>query len=184
MPRPDRFVTPPRAALFDLPSERSRCHLVYVDGPSKAGRFQPSEVSGAPRVALGRALVLAMVTLLACDVVGGFIAVASGVDTWDHAWGFDTESTVPLPVGVVQLALAWLAARDVRPPVSLIAAVVLSLFCLTSVLFGSLDGDLRGNIDSAGWFSWGVVWGFVLLLVTGLVGLLAAAQARQLYLRR
>jgi hypothetical protein len=130
---------------------------------------------------LGTALFLAMLTLLACDVIGGFIAVASGVDTWDHAWGFDTESTVPLPVGVVQLALAWLAGRNGRPPVGLIAAVLLSMFCLTSLLFGSLDGDLRGNIASAGWFSWGVVCAFVLLLVTGVVGLLAAAQARQLH---
>ncbi len=121
-----------------------------------------------------------MLTLLVCDVIGGFIAVAVGVDTWDHAWGFDTESTVPLPVGVVQLALAWLAGRNVRPPIGLIAAALLSIFCLTSLLFGSLDGDLRGNIASAGWFSWGVVWGFVLLLVTGVVGLLAAARARQL----
>ena len=125
-----------------------------------------------------------MVTLLVCDLVGGLIAVASGVDTWDHAWGFDTESTVPLPVGVVQLVLAWLASRDVRPPVGLIAAIVLSAFCLTSLLFGLFDGDLRGNIASAGWSSWGVVWGFVLLLVTGVVGVLAAAQARRLRQRR
>ena len=133
---------------------------------------------------MGRALLLSMVTLLVCDLVGGLIAVASGVDTWDHAWGFDTESTVPLPVGVVQLVLAWLASRDVRPPIGLIAAIVLSAFCLTSLLFGSFDGDLRGNIASAGWFSWGVVWGFVLLLVTGVVGVLAAAQARRLRQRR
>ncbi|KRF27835.1 hypothetical protein ASG91_10025 [Phycicoccus sp. Soil802] len=57
-------------------------------------------------MALGRALILAMLTLLACDVIGGFIAVASGVDTWDHAWGFDTEYTVPLPVGVLAVAQA------------------------------------------------------------------------------
>ncbi|GAA2161550.1 hypothetical protein GCM10009845_11740 [Pedococcus bigeumensis] len=121
-----------------------------------------------------------MVTLLACDVVGGLIAVVSGVDTWDHAWGFDTTSTVPLPVGVVQLVLAWLAARDVRPPIGLISAVLLSPFCLASLLFGSLDGDLKGNIASAGWFSWGVVWAFALLAVTAVVGVLAAAQAKRL----
>ena len=132
------------------------------------------------RGGLGRALILAMAVLLVCDVIGGFIAVASGVDTWDHAWGFDTESTVPLPVGVVQLLLAWLAGRSVRPPVGRIAAVVLSALCLISLVFGSFDGDLRGNIESEGWLSPGVLWGFVLLVVTGVVGVLAAAQARRL----
>ena len=93
-----------------------------------------------PSVASGRALVLSMLVLLVCDVIGGFIGVASGVNTWDEAWGFNTESTVPLPVGAAQLVLAWLAARNVRPPVGLIAAVLLSAFCLISVLFGLFDG--------------------------------------------
>ena len=77
-------------------------------------------------------------------------------------WGFDTESTVPLPVGAVQLVLAWLAARDVRPPVGLVAAVLLSAFCLISLMFGLFDGDLINNVAPAGWISWGVVWGVVL----------------------
>ena len=151
-----------------------------MNGP--LGNGAPPGSGGQPgaHARLGRALILAMLTLLVCDVIGGFIAVASGVDTWDHAWGFDTESTVPLPVGVVQLALAWLAGRNVRPPVGRMAAILLSAFCLTSLLFGSFDGDLRGNIASDGWLSPGVVWGFVLLLVTGVVGVLAAAQARRL----
>ena len=75
-----------------------------------------------PSVVSGRALILSMLVLLVCDVIGGFLAVASGADTWDEAWGFDTESTVPPPVGVAQLVLAWLAARNVRPPVGRLAA--------------------------------------------------------------
>ena len=59
-----------------------------------------------PSVASGRALILSMLVLVVCDVIGGFLAVASGVDTWDEAWGFNTDSTVPLPVGAAQLALA------------------------------------------------------------------------------
>jgi peptidoglycan/LPS O-acetylase OafA/YrhL len=129
-------------------------------------------------MASGRRLIVAMLVLIVCDVIGGFIAVASGVDTWSEAWGFDTKSTVPLPVGVAQLVLAWLAARNVRPPVGLVAAVLLSSFCLISVLFGLFDGDLT---DQAGSAPWGFVWGVVLLLVTAVVGLLAAARARQLY---
>ncbi len=118
-----------------------------------------------------------MLVLLVFDVIGGFIGVASGVNTWDEAWGFDTESTVPLPVGVAQLVLAWLAARNVRPPVGRIAAVLLSTFCLLSLIFSLFDGDLINNVASAGLISWGVVWGAVLLLVTAAVGLLAAARA-------
>ena len=98
-----------------------------------------------------------MLVLVVCDVIGGFLAVASGVDTLDEAWGFNTDSTVPLPVGVAQLVLAWLAGRNVRPPVGLIAAVVLSAFCLISLMFGLFDGDLINNVASAGLISWGVV---------------------------
>lgn len=122
-----------------------------------------------------------MVVLVVCDVIGGFIAVAAGADTWDEAWGFNTDSTVPLPVGAAQLVLAWLAARNVRPPVGLIAAVLLSAFCLISVMFGLFDGDLISNVASDGLISRGVVWGVVLLAITAVVGLLAADRARQLY---
>ena len=118
--------------------------------------------------------------LIVCDVIGGFLGVASGVNTWDEAWGFNTNSTVPLPVGAVQLLLAWLAARNVRPPVGLVAAVLLSAFCLISLLFGLFDGDLTTEVASS-WGPGGIVWGVVLLSVTAVVGLLAAVRARQLY---
>jgi len=121
-----------------------------------------------------------MLVLLICDVIGGFIALASDADTWNEAWGFETTTTVPLPVGAVQLVLAWLAARNVRPRVGRIAAVVLTAFCLLSVLFGLFDGDLIDNVASDGFLSAGVVWAGVLLLATAVVGLLAAARARQL----
>lgn len=61
----------------------------------------------------GRRLLVGMLLLLVCDVIGGFLAVVAGVATWGEAWGFDTKFTVPLPVGAVQLVLAWLAARNV-----------------------------------------------------------------------
>jgi hypothetical protein len=109
----------------------------------------------------GRRLVVAMVVLLICDVIGGFIGLATGAETAGTAWGFDTHSTVPLPMGAAQLGLAWLAARDVRPWVGFAAAILLSAICLMSVLFGFLDGDLIGNVASDGVVSWGVVWGVV-----------------------
>src|SRR3954468_17725884 len=131
-------------------------------------------------MASGRRLLVAAMVLLVCDVIGGFLAVAAGVNTWSEAGGFDTSFTVPLPVGVVQLVLAWLAARNVRPPVGLVAAVLLSALCLISVLSGLFDGDLTKNAASAGPVPWGIIWGVVLLLVTTVVGLLAAGRARQL----
>jgi hypothetical protein len=45
--------------------------------------------------------LVAVVVLFICDVIGGFIGVASGAETWDTAWGFVTHSTVPLPMGAV-----------------------------------------------------------------------------------
>ena len=115
----------------------------------------PSGAAGKPQAASGRRLILSMLVLIVCDVIGGFLAVASGVNTWDEAWGFNTTFTVPLPVGAAQLVLAWLAARNVRPPVGLIAAVLLSAFCLISLMSGLLDGDLINNVASSGLVSWG-----------------------------
>jgi len=42
------------------------------------------------------------------------------------------------------------------------------------------DGDLTNEVASTG-FPGGVAWGVVLLSITAVVGLLAAARARQLY---
>ena len=131
-------------------------------------------------MASGRRLLVGMLVLFVCDVIGGFLAVVSGVATWGVAWGFDTTFTVPLPVGAVQLVLAWLAARNVRPPVGMVAAVVLGVFCLLSLLFGLFDGDLTNEVASAG-YPGGVAWGVVLLAVTAVVGVLAVARARRLY---
>ena len=72
--------------------------------------------------------------------------------------------------------MAWLAARDTQPRIGSVAAVVLSVVCLMSVLFGLFDGDLAGNVVSDGFVSWGFAWGIVLLFVTAVVGLLVAAS--------
>lgn len=131
-------------------------------------------------IASGHHLLAGMLVLLVCDMIGGFLAVVSGVATWSEAWGFDTTFTVPLPVGAVQLVLAWLAARNVRPPVGLIAAIVLGVFCLISLLFGMFDGDLTSEVASTG-YPGGVAWGVVLLAVTAVVGVLAVVRARTLH---
>jgi hypothetical protein len=152
--------------------------MVEEPGPGQsraARRFRSS-----PFVTSGRALVLSMLVLFVCDVVGGFIGVATGDESWGTAWGFDTESTVPLPIAAVQVLLAWLAARHVQRRVALTAAVVLCAMCLISVLAGLFDGDLIGNVRSDGWLAWGVLWAIVLLAGTAVVGLLAADRVGHL----
>ncbi len=121
-----------------------------------------------------------MLMLFVCDAVGGFIGMATGAETWGTAWGFDTHSTVPLPMGALQLLLAWVAAGDTRPRAAFISAVVLGLICLLSFLFGAFDGDLIGNVASDGFVSWGFAWGVVLLSVTVVVSVLAFMRAREL----
>lgn len=128
----------------------------------------------------GRSLLLAMLALLVCDVIGGFVARSYGADSWNEAWGFNTKHTVPLPIAAVQLVLAWLAAANVRPPVGRISAVLLAAFCLISVVAGLFDGDLISNLKHDGLFSRGVVWGIVLLSITAVVGVLAMIRAQHM----
>lgn len=45
---------------------------------------------------------------------------------------------------------------------------------------GLFDGDLIHNVASDGFLSLGVVWAFLLVAVTAVVGLLAAIRAEQL----
>ena len=113
--------------------------------------------------------MVAMLVLLVCDVIGGFIALASGAESLNEAWGFETDSTVPLPVAAVQVLLAWLAARDVRPPVGVVAAVLLSAFCLLSVLAGLFDGDLIGNVASEGILSLMTAGSVAVALASGVI---------------
>ena len=165
-----------------MSAKQSWCHPVSVgEQPTRKKSRAFQRFRTAPWVASGRALLVSMIVLIVCDVIGGFVALAMGADTWSEAWGFDTKQTVPLPVGAAQLGLAWLAVRNVRPPVGLIAAALLGAFCLISLMAGLFDGDLIDNVASDGLFSWSVVWAGVLLTVTAAVGLLAAMRAKQLH---
>jgi hypothetical protein len=124
----------------------------------------------------GRPVLLSTLVLIAIDVVGGLLAVSSGVNTWGEAWGPKALLAAPLPMMATQLALAWLAARNVRPPVGLVAAVLLGLACLVSVISGFFDGALASDELSGGLFAWQLF----LLTATAVVGLLAILRAREL----
>ena len=122
-----------------------------------------------------RRLLLATVALVVADVVGVLIAVSSGITDEDKVRGFDILGFVPLPMVATELVLAWLAARNVRPPIGRVAAVLLGVICLVSVLAGLFDGDMRSEAMTTGSFWWGIV----LLVLTAVVGLLAVARASE-----
>ena len=124
--------------------------------------------------ATGRRLLLAAVALVAADLIGGLIAVSADLNTWGEVWGSEPNLSTPWPMFAGQLLLAWLAARNVRPALGRVAAVVLAVVCGISLIFGLFDGDL------ASVSGWPILWGIVLLVVTAIVGWLAIARAREL----
>ena len=127
-----------------------------------------------------RPVFLGTVALIVIDVIGGVLAVSSDVNTWGEAWGSQALLAAPLPMMVAQLVLAWLAARNLRPPVGLVAAIVLALACLVSAVSGFFDGGLANEELSGGLVAWQVF----LLSATAVVGLLAIARARELWRKR
>ena len=126
--------------------------------------------------ALSRPVLLGTVALIVIDIIGGVLAVWSGVNTWGEAWGSRALLAAPLPMMVAQLLLAWVAARNLRPPVGMVAAIVLALACLVSAISGFFDGGLANDELSGGLVAWQVF----LLTATAVVGLLAILRAREL----
>ena len=117
-------------------------------------------------------LVPAMAALLAADVAGGLLAVSSGVNTWDEAWGSKALLAAPLPMIGAQVVLTTLAVRlpgrRAAVPAGLLAAA-----CLVSVVSGFFDGGLGNEKLTPALAAYQVF----LLGVTGVVGVLAARRA-------
>ena len=124
----------------------------------------------------GRPVFLGTVALIVIDIIGGVLAVSSGVNTWGEAWGSRALLAAPLPMMIAQLLLAWVAARNLRPPVGMVAAIVLALACLVSAISGFFDGGLANDELSGGLVAWQVF----LLTATAMVGVLAILRAREL----
>jgi hypothetical protein len=118
-----------------------------------------------------RFLLTAMALLLVADLVGGLLAVASGVNTWSEAWGSKALLAAPLPMILAQVVLAVLAVR-LRSRWAVLPAVLLALACLVSVVSGFFDGGL-GNEELTPALS---AYQVLLLAVTAVVGGAAAAQ--------
>jgi hypothetical protein len=114
--------------------------------------------------------------LLATDLVGGLLAVASDVNTWGEAWGSKALLAAPLPMIAVQVALTWLAVRRRAR----VAAGLLATACLVSVASGFFDGGLGNDELTTGLAAYQAL----LLTVTGAVGVLALMRVRELVTQR
>src|SRR3954470_24805938 len=100
-----------------------------------------------------RRLVVAQLTLLGVDVVGGLLAVVSGVNTWSEAWGPAALLAAPAPMVIGQVLLTLVATgtfRRVSSRWAATAAVVLALACLVSVASGFFDGGLANHALTGG----------------------------------
>ena len=137
-------------------------------------------MSGVTTDTSSRRLLLAIVALIAANVVAVVLAVEAGLTERGKVWGFDILGFIPWPMVVVELVLAGLAARNVRPPIGRVAAIILSVICVISVLAGMFDGDMASESMTTGPFWLGVV----LIVLQAGVGLLAVLRAGQLRRRR
>ena len=120
----------------------------------------------------GRSLAVALGVLLVVDLIGGLLAVGSGVNTWSEAWGGQALLAAPLPMIALQVVLVVLAVR-LHGRGAAVAAGLLALACAVSVVSGFFDGGL-GNDELTPALS---AYQVFLLLVTGVVGVLAGRQA-------
>ena len=76
----------------------------------------------------GRSLVVALGVLLVVDLIGGLLAVGSGVNTWSEAWGGQALLAAPLPMIALQVLLAVLAVR-LHGRGAAVAAGLIALAC-------------------------------------------------------
>jgi hypothetical protein len=120
-------------------------------------------------------LVPAMAALVLVDLVGGLLAVASGVNTWGEAWGSRALLAAPLPMIAAQVLLTAVAVRA-RRRAAVVAAGLLAAACLVSVASGFFDGGLANDRLGPGL----VVFQTLLLTVTAVVGALALLRAVRL----
>ena len=119
-----------------------------------------------------RRLAVAMCALVVTDLVGGVLAVAAEVNTWAEAWWTEALLAAPVPMIVVQVVLTLVAVTSARWFAAL-AAALLTLACLVSVVSGFFDGGLGNDALTPALSAYQVF----LLVVTTVVGVLAARRA-------
>jgi len=112
--------------------------------PSRSARARRSARtparSEARRAAPAGTLVLAAVGVTVVSLTGSLLSVAGGLnDTWWDAVGPTGRLSVPLPMNVALLVLAF-AAAGTRRRLALAAASLLALACSAAVVSGFFDG--------------------------------------------
>ena len=117
-------------------------------------------------------LLAAVAALLVLDLVGGVVAIRSGVNAASQAWGSEARLAAPWPMMLLQLAAA-VAAVGRRRRRAVGAAGLLAAACVVSAVSGFFDGgfaapELNGRQ---------VALQTLLISWTGVVGLVALAQA-------
>jgi hypothetical protein len=121
-----------------------------------------------------RRLVIALCVLVLTDLVGGLVAVWSGVNTWGEAWGSKALLAAPAPMMVVQLLLTFVAVRFTGHRAA-VTAGLLAVACFVSVVSGFFDGGIGNDELTRGLSAYQVM----LLVVTTVVGTMAAVRARE-----
>jgi hypothetical protein len=121
-------------------------------------------------VTLRQALVVSMVVLLALDLIGGVIAVASDVNDWSEAWSGNARLAAPWPMILLQVS-ALVLAVGFRRPWAIVGGTILALACLVSGVSGFFDGAFAAAELGPGQVAFQVL----LLGWTAVVGLIAAA---------
>ena len=121
-----------------------------------------------------RRLVIAMCALVGTDLVGGLLAVSAGVNTWAEAWWTEALLAAPVPMIVVQVLLAFVAVASIRW-FAVVAAVLLALACLVSVVSGFFDGGIGNDALTPALSAYQVL----LLAVTAVVGTFAALRSAE-----
>jgi hypothetical protein len=117
-------------------------------------------------------LVSAMAALVVLDIVGGLIAIATGVNTASEAWDSEARLAAPWPMILFQVAMTAVAVRA-RRPIAAGAAMLLAAACFISAISGFFDGGYAARELTRGHVA------FQLLLIswTAFVGVLAAMRA-------
>ena len=121
---------------------------------------------------LPRLLGPALTTVLATDLVGGLLDVGAGRSSWASAWSSSATLCAPWPMIAFQLG-AFLAIRRGRRRMRTVAAALLALACVVSVLSGFFDGQL-GRADLGIAERWFQAW---LLAATAVLGAAAGSLA-------
>jgi peptidoglycan/LPS O-acetylase OafA/YrhL len=146
-----------------------------------------ARTTSAPRVRTSpdavprdRRLFAGVVGLAALSVGGAILSVAGGLsDTIWEAMGPTGRLSIPIPMMVAQLLVAWLAAGPRRWP-ALVGSALLALVEPVCILSGFSDGGYTDPDRTA----LHVAYQLVFVSAIAAVGVLAALRVRSLLRRR